>query len=289
MAFGAARALRLIKARSGHAAERANTGAAAAHHEHYCMQLIRNRDYEGFLSSLLLPTEFRRSVFALRAFNVELAQVQDVVSQKTIGLMRIQFWRQLVDDVYADNPPHQPIAIELWKAVRKHKLTKRWFLRILDEREKNLNEKAYRNIQELEAYGENAQSSLIYLLLEVLGVRDIHADHAGSHIGKAQGIVTCLRATPYHSLRQKVYLPLDICLLHGVSQEDFIRGNSQKRVRDVVFDVASQAHVHLEHVILDDYLNKIRKVDFDVFHPSLQKRNWMLPLYLKIHSWRKIY
>lgn len=34
----------------------------------------RKRDYEGFLCSLLLPAESRTSAFALRAFNVELAQ-----------------------------------------------------------------------------------------------------------------------------------------------------------------------------------------------------------------------
>lgn len=45
------------------------------------------------------------------------------------------------------------------------------------------------------------------------GVKDVHADHAASHIGKAQGITTCLRATPYHSGRRKVYLPMDICML----------------------------------------------------------------------------
>lgn len=51
------------------------------------------------------------------------------------------------------------------------------------------------------------------IISAILGVRDIHADHAASHIGKAQGIVTCLRATPYHSTRQKVFLPMDICML----------------------------------------------------------------------------
>lgn len=45
------------------------------------------------------------------------------------------------------------------------------------------------------------------------GLKDVHADHAASHIGKAQGIVTCLRATPYHSSRRKVYLPMDVCML----------------------------------------------------------------------------
>ncbi|XP_074754791.1 NADH dehydrogenase (ubiquinone) complex I, assembly factor 6 isoform X2 [Athene noctua] len=255
----------------------------------YCAELVRKRDYEGFLCSLLLPAESRTSAFALRAFNVELAQIKDSVTQKTIGLMRMQFWREAVEDIYCDNPPHQPVATELWRAVKRHNLTKMWFMKIIDEREKNLDDRAYRNIQELETYAENTQSALLYLILETLGVRDIHADHAASHIGKAQGIVTCLRATPYHSARQKVFLPMDICMLHGVSQEDFIRGKQEKNVRDVIYDIASQAHIHLEHVALDDYLYNMRKVDFNIFHPSLQKKSTLLPLHLYIRSWKKTY
>ncbi|XP_061227020.1 NADH dehydrogenase (ubiquinone) complex I, assembly factor 6 isoform X2 [Neopsephotus bourkii] len=255
----------------------------------YCAELVRKRDYEGFLCSLLLPAESRTSAFALRAFNVELAQIKDSISQKTTGLMRMQFWRDTVEGIYCDNPPHQPIATELWRAVKRHNLTKMWFMKIIDEREKNLDDKAYRNIQELEKYAENTQSALLYLTLEMLGVRDVHADHAASHIGKAQGIVTCLRATPYHCTRQKVFLPMDICMLHGVSQEDFIRGKQEKNVRDVIYDIASQAHIHLEHVALDDYLCNVRKVDFNIFHPSLQRKSTLLPLHLYIRSWKKIY
>ncbi|MED6283486.1 NADH dehydrogenase (ubiquinone) complex I, assembly factor 6 [Characodon lateralis] len=190
-----------------------NTAGEAQHNEKYCLDLVRSRDYEGFLSCLLLPEEARRSSLALRAFNVELAQVKDSVSQKTIGLMRMQFWKTTIDEIYRDDPPNQPISTELWRAVRTHGLTKRWLTRIVTEREKDLDDRAYRNIQELEKYSENAQSSLLYLLLECLGVKNVHADHAASHIGKAQGIVTCLRATPHHSSRRKVYLPMDICML----------------------------------------------------------------------------
>ncbi|XP_059983983.1 NADH dehydrogenase (ubiquinone) complex I, assembly factor 6 isoform X5 [Lagenorhynchus albirostris] len=181
-------------------------------------------------------------------------------------------------------------------------------MKIIDEREKNLDDKAYRNIQELENYAENTQSVLLYLTLEILGIKDLHADHAASHIGKAQGIVTCLRATPYHGSRRRVFLPMDICMLHGVSQEDFLRKSQDKNVRDVVYDMASQAHLHLKHarsfhksvpvkafpaflqtVALEDYLKKIQQVDFDVFHPSLQQKNTLLPLSLYIQSWRKSY
>ncbi|XP_006008824.1 NADH dehydrogenase (ubiquinone) complex I, assembly factor 6 isoform X2 [Latimeria chalumnae] len=266
------------------------------------------RDHDSYLCSLLVPPESRRSVFALKAFNVELAQIKDSVSQKTIGLMRMQFWKEAMEEIYSDSPPPQPVAVELWEAVRKHKLTKRWFTRIIEEREKNLDDKAYRNIQELECYAENSHSSLNYLILETIGIKDVHADHIASHIGKAQGIVTCLRAIPYHSSRRRVYLPMDICMLHSVSQEDFIRGSWEKKVRDVIYDLASQAHIHIQHarsfsknapqnaylaflhtVALDDYLDRIRKVDFDVFHPSLQKRNSLLPLYLYARLWKKTY
>ncbi|XP_075823097.1 NADH dehydrogenase (ubiquinone) complex I, assembly factor 6 isoform X1 [Microtus pennsylvanicus] len=276
--------------------------------DHYCLELLRKRDYESYLCSLLFPAVCRSSVSALRAFNVELAQVKDSVSEKAIGLMRMQFWRKAVEDIYRDNPPHQPVAAELWKAVKRHNLTRRWLMRIIDEREKNLDDKAYRSIQELENYAENTQSSLLYLTLEVLGVKDLHADHAASHIGKAQGIVTCLRATPYHGSRRKVFLPMDVCVQHGVSQEDFLRRSHDKNVRDVIYDIASQAHSHLKHarsfhrsvpaeafpaflqtVTLEDYLKKIQRVDFDIFHPSLQQKNTLLPLSLYIQSWRKRY
>lgn len=278
------------------------------HSERFCLDLVRSRDYDGFLSSLLLPEEARRSSLALRAFNVELAQVKDSVSQKTIGLMRMQFWKTAIEEIYRDDPPNQPVSTELWRAVRKHDLTKRWLLRIVTDREKDLDDRAYRNLQELEAYSENTQSSLLYLLLECLGVKNVHADHAASHIGKAQGIITCLRATPYHSSRRKVYLPMDICMLHGASQEDFIRGSREQNIRDVAYDIASQAHVHLQHarsfsqnvpaaatpvflttVVLDDYLQRVRKAEFDVFHKSLRNRNPLLPIQLYLRSWKKTY
>lgn len=109
--------------------------------------LLRSRDYDGFVASLLLPEDARRSSLALRALNVELAQagiptarpdvkqsllrrtvvpvgvsncfhmykVKDSVSQKTLGLMRMQFWKTAVEEIYRDDPPSQPISTELWR------------------------------------------------------------------------------------------------------------------------------------------------------------------------------
>ena len=51
------------------------------------------------------------------------------------------------------------------------------------------------------------------------GVEDVNSDHAASHVGKAETIVTLLRAVPYHCSRRVVLLPMDIVTRvswHGV-------------------------------------------------------------------------
>ena len=44
----------------------------------------------------------------------------------------------------------------------------------------------------------------------VAGVREVSADHAASHVGKAEGVVTLLRATAYHRTKRNILLPMDI-------------------------------------------------------------------------------
>lgn len=44
-----------------------------------------------------------------------LHKVKDSVSQKTIGLMRMQFWKVAIEEIYRDDPPNQPVSAELWR------------------------------------------------------------------------------------------------------------------------------------------------------------------------------
>ena len=100
--------------------------------------------------------------------------------------------------------------------------------------EAELSTTAYLSTREMEEYAENTFSSLLYLTLETAGepvgvvkgrhdhnldcvvylsgVRDVQADHAASHLGKAEGIVTLLRSIPYHLSRRRVLIPMDILL-----------------------------------------------------------------------------
>lgn len=67
-----------------------------------------------------------------------------------------------------------------------------------------------RTLADVEEYAEQTASSMYYLSLETMGVKDVHADHVASHIGKAYGLTTLLRGVPFHASRKQIYLPMDL-------------------------------------------------------------------------------
>jgi NADH dehydrogenase [ubiquinone] 1 alpha subcomplex assembly factor 6 len=91
---------------------------------HYAVYFCyRQHDYENFLCTLLLPSQSRASAVAIRAFNIEIAKVQDHVSDAHLGKMRMKFWEETVEKIYVDNTPNHPVAKELHRVSKKIKLS----------------------------------------------------------------------------------------------------------------------------------------------------------------------
>ncbi|OXU22939.1 hypothetical protein TSAR_002272 [Trichomalopsis sarcophagae] len=271
----------------------------------YCLDLVRKHDYENFLCTLLLPNNLRSSAFAIRAFNTEVALVEDQARDSKIALMRIKFWEETLNQIYADKPPKNPTSLELHRVLQKTKLTKQYFKRLIEARFNKLNLSTFPNLESLEKYAEHTVSSVYYLILEAHGIKDVDTDHFASHLGKAHGIVTLIRSVPHNAKCRKMVLPQDILMKYNVSSESVLQGTSSKELKDVIFEVSSRAKQHLDmalslktrikkdshpvflsHIIVEDYLIKLQKFDFDVFNPKLQKRNSLLPLKL---YWKKLF
>jgi len=269
----------------------------------YCRDLVKSRDHDNFLCMLLLPNRVRHAAFAIRAFNIEIAQIQDVTSETHISEMRMKFWKETLDLIYQDKPPSHPVAVALAVSLQQHKLTKRWFKRLLDARSERLTEPPFRSLTAAESYGENAFSPVLYLLLETLDVKDVTVDHAASHLGKAASLVTLIRSTLYHSQRRKVILPTDLMIKHDIADEDILRGRRKEQLNEVVFDIASSSHIHLQkvkameqslskesmkvflpYIPISMFLRRLQIIDFDVYHPKLNERQWTLSLKLLYSS-----
>ena len=182
----------------------------------------------------------------------------------------------------------QPVLNMLAIACRQYRLTPRWLSRMMDAREKSLTEGQPQDITSLLSYAESTSSALIYLSLECMGVRDMHADHAASHIGKALGILLTLRALPYSASKQQIFLPRDILRKEQVDVSSVLAGENSEALANCVFELASIAKSHVEHarglmkdvpaaarpalvssVLCDLFLERLEQRQFNLFDPNL--------------------
>ncbi|KAF2346681.1 Squalene/phytoene synthase [Trinorchestia longiramus] len=267
----------------------------------YCLNSVRQHDYENFLAALLLPEACRTDIFAIRAFNIELAQVGVTTTREPIaGMMRLEFWRDILNNLYGDQPaPAQPVARQLHRAVKTHRLSKRWLRQLIDSRDDLLQKPGFNSIAELEAYAEASNSALYYLTLQAAGVSNIDADHCASHVGKGEGILRLLRGVPFLASKRQVLLPRQLLATHGVSEEEVLRGCREQKFKDIVFDLATASHQHVEHarelskklpraartallplVSTSSTLERLRRADFDIYDSRLSTRDSLLPIKL---------
>lgn len=80
----------------------------------------RQHDYENFLATLLMTKSLRSPAFVLRAFNVEVARVQDLTSDAQTAAFRLQFWHDALKGMFnkeqtLKDVPANPVAQELFK------------------------------------------------------------------------------------------------------------------------------------------------------------------------------
>ncbi|KAL3473134.1 Squalene/phytoene synthase [Aspergillus californicus] len=248
--------------------------------QRYCLGLLQKYDRPSYTLSTFIPRPAQTTYLALRALNSTLSLIPDTTSSHTIGLMRLQFWRDAISKTLAGSPPKEPIAILLASAIEdlhtrndgSARLSKNWLNRMINAREQTLTNDPYPNLEALEGYAESTYSTLLYLTLSALPMASVTADHVASHVGKAAGIAAVLRGLPIVAFPQQVQqsqagvggsrqgavmLPLDVMAQAGVKEEEvFRRGAEAEGLRDAVFTVATRASDHL--ITVQQMLSNLR-------------------------------
>ena len=173
---------------------------SAASSGDYCSNLVKQYDFDNYLAGLIVPKEFRETYFAIRAFNVEIAMIKDQCHGNTMaGRIRFQWWRDVLEEIYSPEVKkksrlisNQPVANALYDCIKHSDMNMnlRWFERSLDARQRDLASEQPQTMDDLENYAEQSNSSILYLLLESMGVHEENAEYAASHIGVCSGIST---------------------------------------------------------------------------------------------------
>jgi 15-cis-phytoene synthase len=85
----------------------------------HCEMLVREQDKDRYLAALYAPEAKRPNLFALYAFDAELARIPHLVSEPAIGEIRLQWWRDTISSIYAGASQDHPVAAELFNAAKQ--------------------------------------------------------------------------------------------------------------------------------------------------------------------------
>lgn len=243
---------------------------------------------------------------AVRALNVEVTGVRDAVRDTHTGLIRLQFWKDGITAMESGKKvPNHPILLQLCK--HRSVLDFQLVIDLIESKTVFFNDQPFKTVQDVEDYSKDSFSSINVMLLKALANSQSdsnlsgHARHCAHQLGLAEGMTTLLRGLPHNANNRRLYLPTDLMLTHKVSTESVVRGLKSPEFLRVVEALAARADEHLTNcrfrakylnreekllflpaVSVDNYLSRLLKVECDVFHPSLQHKDSLLPLKLYI-------
>jgi NADH dehydrogenase [ubiquinone] 1 alpha subcomplex assembly factor 6 len=251
--------------------------------------LVRRHDRDRYQTVLFAPAARREALFALYAFNYEIARVRESVTQPMLGQIRLQWWRENIAAVFEGGAiRHHQVMEPVAAMIREFGLTREHFERLIDARETDLADEPPASLSALENYAEESSSQLIYLALEVLGARGSAATEAGLHIGIAYSLAGLLRAMPFHARAGRQFIPADIAARSGLGEQDYRALRSTPGLRSATAELAASASRHLgfarSHrakiprsalpallpaVVAQRSLLRLKRAAYDPFDPAL--------------------
>jgi phytoene synthase len=251
--------------------------------------LVRRHDRDRFQTALFAPTRSRESLFALYAFNYEVARVRETVSEPVLGQIRLQWWRESIAAAFDGGPVRHHIVVEALAAViRACALTRAHFDRMVDAREGDLGEARWASLAALEDYAEATSARLVYLALESLGIREPAANKAAFHIGIGYALAGLLRAMPFQARAGRLIIPNDIAEQTALDPADYCALRSTRSLRSATAEIAAAATRHLvaarahrrsitrralpallPAIVAARSLTRLKRVGYDPFDPTL--------------------
>jgi len=208
--------------------------------------LVRRHDRDRFQTALFAPVARREALFALYAFNFEIASVRERVTQETLGRIRLQWWRETLATAFEGGPIRRHIVAEpLTTVIRENHLTRAHFERLIDSRERDLDDEPPATLETLEDYAEGSSARLVYLALEILGMPAPAARQAGFHIGIAYAFAGLLRAMPHLARAGRHLVPAEIAAQTGLNDADYQALRATPALRAATAELAAAASRHL--------------------------------------------
>lgn len=245
---------------------------------------VRRYDRDRYLTALFAPADRREDLMALYAFNLEVARTREAVTEPTLGFIRLQWWRDALSEIFEGRPPRRHEVVEpLAAAIRRQGLDRAGFDRILDTRERDLEDRPVATLAELTSYADGSSGEVTALALAMLGVDDPQALARGRQVGIGYALAGILRAVPFHARQHRCLLPQTILALHGATADTVLEMKPAPSLAAAAADLAAAAKTMLAPgrvpaaawpalapaILARRHLKTLARLNHDVFRPEL--------------------
>lgn len=218
----------------------------------YCANEARNRDFVGYAASVFAPQAARRAWVALTAFNAEVSQIRDHVSQPLPGEIRLQWWRDLLTGEGAGKYDAQanPVAAELLHAIAAYDLPVEKLVRLIDAHVFDVYDDPMPDMAALEAHCRDTAGAMYELRAKVLSALSEDVSRLAEHAGIADGLVQVMLGLPRHSARRQLYLPGDLMTMHGVTAEEVLLRQNSNALEETLAHLRKEARRQLDQAMV---------------------------------------
>jgi phytoene synthase len=194
----------------------------------HCEAVVRAADKDRFLAALFAPAGLRRHLYALYAFNSEIARVRDAAREVLPGEIRLQWWRDALAGQARGEADANPIAAALLDTVAQCGLPVGPLLRLIDAHAFDLYDEPMATIADLDAYGRDTDGVVMTLGMRILAGGAEPDASAAASAGIACAVTHRLRGFPLDVSRRQMFVPAELLERHCVSREDVeARRNTQ--------------------------------------------------------------
>ena len=196
-------------------------------------ELVRKRDPDRFLTALFAPAAKREALFVLYAFNDELARATEIVSQPILALIRLQWWREVVEGT----AKRHEIATPLTQAIDAGVLRRDDLLALIEAREAEA-DPAFADVGLWRAWLMAGAGELAVAAGHAVGEDDAEALRP---YGAAYGAAGVLRRARSLAHAGRVRLPNDVLAAHGLVPEAVTAEPDTPKLAGVLHDLAAEA------------------------------------------------
>jgi 15-cis-phytoene synthase len=209
----------------------------------YCADLVRTSDRDRYIATLFAPAERRDALYALYAFNAEIARVRDVVREPLPGEIRLQWWTDVLNGERDGEASANPVAAALLDIIQRHQLETMLLTTLIDARRFDLYDEPMEELGKLEVYAHETSSALITLAAQILTGSKLEI--AAKAAGTAQAFTAIQQSFPLYARRKQLFVPAELLARYGVEPYDIFAGRSSAGLNAAFAELRTIARRHL--------------------------------------------